>query len=77
VFELTDYTHHAPMKKKGYDVNNLADKNRKTDHMYSDIMGSRNLVSGNRNGTVKSPNKKVQSDLHLASNTWSNADVRG
>lgn len=40
VFELTDYSEHAPMQKSKYDLNNMTDNKRKKDHMYSDIMGS-------------------------------------
>ena len=40
VFEQTDYSEYVPMKKTCVDINNLTDKQRKQDHMYSDILGA-------------------------------------
>ena len=40
VFDLPEYHEHAPMKKNTLDVNNMNDKQRKHDHMYSDILGT-------------------------------------
>jgi hypothetical protein len=39
--------------------------------MYSDIMGSKQGLGG-----VRSPIRKVDPDLHLASNNWSMADLK-
>jgi hypothetical protein len=52
VFELTDYSQYQPMKKKQLDINNMRDKQRKNDHMYSDILGG------------SSGGKKSMSNLH-------------
>jgi hypothetical protein len=40
VFDLPEYSEHMPLKKKTIDINNVADKKRKKDHMFSDIIGS-------------------------------------
>jgi len=39
--------------------------------MYSDILGSKQGMGG-----VRSPNRKADPDLHLASNNWSMADLK-
>ncbi len=45
VFELPDYDHHVPMKKKRLDINNVNDQKRKNDHLYSDLSGNNGLAS--------------------------------
>lgn len=39
VFDLPDYAEHVPMKKKVLDINNVKDKQRQNDHLYSDLFG--------------------------------------
>jgi hypothetical protein len=72
VFEQTDHQGHLPMQKRSkYDVNNMKDEVRQKNHLYSDINGQ-----GGHQAEVKSPNKKVASDLVLSSNNWAHTDVK-
>jgi len=57
------------MKKKRLDINNINDKKRKNDHLYSDIFGNE--------GSVRSPTgTKKAGDLVLSTNDWATADVK-
>ena len=38
VFEQTDYQGYAPLSKKKVDLDNLGDKKRQQDHLYSDVL---------------------------------------
>ena len=53
MFDLPDYAEHVPMKKKVLDVNNLKDKQRQSDHLYSDLFGQ----SGTSHKVPKTPIK--------------------
>lgn len=85
VFELPDYTHHAPIQKKqAFDINNLNAQQKKQNHMYSDVLGACSSSSNlrlsmtlhGRGGATRTANRRTQKDLHLASNTWSTADLK-
>jgi len=39
VFDLPLYGEYVQMSKKRIDVNNLNDKKKQNDHLYSDILG--------------------------------------
>ena len=39
MFDPPDYSAHSPIKKKTLDVNNVKDKQRQQDHLYSDLFG--------------------------------------
>lgn len=57
------------MKKKRIDINNLNDKKRQNDHLYSDIFGTE--------GRVRSPTGlKSNGDLVLSTNDWASTDVQ-
>jgi len=70
VFEQTDYTEYAPMRRSQMDFNNMATKQRADDHMFSDILGQ----GGYRR--PKTPGRKLDKDLVLASNSWSTQDTK-
>jgi hypothetical protein len=59
VFEMTDYAEYAPMKKATIDFNNMNDKKRKNDHMFSDILGS----THDRSMPIKADHSASTSDL--------------
>ena len=48
---------HQPLSKKRVDLNNMADKQRQSDHLYSDLFGQ------GKKGVQKSPRKKAAADL--------------
>ena len=50
------------MKKKSVDINNMKDKQRKKDHMYSDILGS----SGNGGKVQQTTHKTKNEDLQIS-----------
>lgn len=50
------------MKKKTLDINNLNDKKRQGDHLYSDIFGNAS--------SMRSPGGKKGENLLLSSNDW-------
>jgi hypothetical protein len=54
---MTDYSEYVPMKKTSLDMNNLNDKARKGDHMYSDILGGERPMSA-----MKSPDQRKKAD---------------
>ena len=56
------------MNKKTLDINNLNDKKRKNDHLYSDIFGNAS--------SIRSPNAKKSEDLVLSTYDWQTADVK-
>ena len=54
VFDQTDYSEYQPLNKPKLDVNNLADKHRQKDHLYSDILGGNGNSSSQKNIGLKS-----------------------
>lgn len=57
------------MRKTNIDVNNVHDKKRKKDHMYSDILGAEGNVES-RSGL------KQADDLVLTTNNWQTTDIK-
>lgn len=70
MFDQTDYSEYQPMNKPKLDINNLADKHRKQDHLYSDILGS------SSNGTKSQKNIGLKSTEVSAASNWSQQDVK-
>lgn len=67
VFDLPEYNEHVPMKKKRLDVNNVNDKKRQQDHMYSDILG---------NNTGRGIPQKEKGDSKPGVQGWQTPDVK-
>ena len=65
MFEQTDYSEYQPMNRPKLDVNNLADKQRKQDHLYSDILG--NSLAGSKS----QKNIGLKSSEVSAASNWS------
>lgn len=72
MFEQTDYSEYQPMNKPKLDVNNLADKQRKQDHLYSDIMGSDLSLAQSQS----KKNLGLKSNEVSAASNWAQQDVR-
>ncbi|CDW87720.1 UNKNOWN [Stylonychia lemnae] len=68
VFDLTDYSEYQPMNKPKLDINNLADNQRKQNHLYSDILGSEGQ------NTMSQRNVGLKNNDNGPNNTWSQSD---
>lgn len=55
-------------KKPKLDINNMNEKQRKNDHMFSDILGG--------SASVRSHKGKKAGDLVIATNDWQTADLK-
>lgn len=65
MFEQTDYSEYQPMNKPKLDINNMADNQRKQDHLYSDILGSSSA------GTKSQKTLGLKSSEVSAASNWS------
>lgn len=82
VFDQEDFSYYAPQTKKFADTNNIYEGNKRSDHLFSDVLPLGEGVAPaagqvSSDGIVISSNGlKPSSDLIHATRTWAEADIK-